>query len=278
MNSSDPEPPCIWIPGRVNSNGILAGDTPFDFFFPRFAFQMIIASCMSLIMQHLLKPLGQTRYISSLIGGILLGPSFLGGIAPEVVQKYMFPKEGLQILDMACRFGLCFWYFLMGAQIHVGPMMKTVSRKAAWIGMTAMIAPFLFAFPTSFAVNMFLPDSMQSHIYPVFMGLHFVTTTLTVLAGNVVDHKLLGTEMGNLAMSSAIFTAVGAIVPLNIMVWCVPPHGKPYNPQWRLPSGKQSYFDTLVMCLCQYLLFRWRQVLTSANPLLMLFCCQVQCT
>ncbi|KAF3789814.1 K(+)/H(+) antiporter 1 [Nymphaea thermarum] len=237
MNSSDPEPPCLWIPGLVNSNGILAGDTPFDFFFPRLAFQMIIASCMSLIMQHLLKPLGQTRYISSLIGGMLLGPSFLGGIAPEVVQKYVFPKEGVQLLDLGCRFGLCFWHFLMGAQIHVGPMMKNVSRKAVWIGMTAMIAPFLFAFPTSFAVNMFLPDRMQSNVLPIFMGLHFVTTTLTVLAGNVVDHKLLGTEMGNLAMSSAIFTAVAAIVPLQIMVWCIPPHGKPYNPQWKLPSG-----------------------------------------
>lgn len=143
-------------------------------------------------------------------------------LAPQKLE-FMFPAQGLPILDMALHLGLCFWYFLMGAQIHPGPMLKNVSAKAALIGMTSMVSPLLLSYPVFLIVNRIVPPSMQSGVTPWFLGIYFLPTTITVLAGNVIDHQLLGTDAGNLVMSAAIFTSVAAILPLNVLLILVSP-------------------------------------------------------
>ncbi|CAN6450296.1 unnamed protein product [Victoria cruziana] len=241
MNSSNSGDYCLRDPSFILSNGILEGDMPLNFFFTRAAFQLVLFSVLSLMMQYLLKPLGQTRYISNLVAALILGPSFIGGVAPEFVKKYVFPAEGMQVMDMAGRLGVCFWYFLMGAQIHLGPMMRNATKKSVYIGMVSMASPLLLSYASYFAVNVNLSKRLQYQVSPFFLGMYFITTTLSVMAGNVIDHKLLGTEMGNLAMTSGIFVAIATIFPLNMMIWVIPPHDKPFQPQWKLCSAAGYY-------------------------------------
>ncbi|KAF3791094.1 Cation/H(+) antiporter 15 [Nymphaea thermarum] len=223
--------------GSVSTNGIFEGEMPLNFFLPRLAFQVAFISFLNLAMQELLRPLGQSRYIASLIAGLLLGPSFLGHFAPELVDKYLFPESGRQALQVVVQVGVRFWYFLFGAQIHIGPMLKKMTSKARWIGTTSLMAPLLLCYPIASLVNKIVPATMHCDIKPLFLGMYFVMTNVSVIAGNVIDHELLDTDLGSTAMSSAIFIAIASALPINGILWLVPVEGKPYDAHWRVLCG-----------------------------------------
>ncbi|XP_031479056.1 cation/H(+) antiporter 15-like [Nymphaea colorata] len=208
--------------GKVTSNGLFAGERPFHFYLPRLTFQLTVLSLVTLAAQVAMKPMGQTRYVANLIAGVLIGPTCLTHIIPGVT-KFLFPQNGPPLLELVLHFGLCFWYFLMGAQLHPGPMLKNVSAKAALIGMTSMLSPLLLSYPVVIIVNKLVPEHMQSGVAPWFMGFYFLPTTVTVLAGNVIDHELLGTDVGNLATTAAIFTSIAVVLPLNVLLLVITP-------------------------------------------------------
>ena len=60
--------------------------------------------------------LGQPYVVGEMLAGILLGPSFLGWIAPDV-WRALFPVASLGFLSALSQIGLVFYMFLVGLEL-----------------------------------------------------------------------------------------------------------------------------------------------------------------
>lgn len=87
--------------------------------------------------------LGQARVIGEIIGGILVGPSALGRIAPHLSAR-LFPTGSLGPLEVLSTIGLMLFLFLIGSELnyeHLGQQKKTTILAIC----TSILFPFLVA-------------------------------------------------------------------------------------------------------------------------------------
>ena len=76
----------------------------------------ILAACR--LVGYLARKLGQPQVVGEMIAGVLLGPSLLGLLFPEV-QAYLFPKQAMAILYAVSQVGLVLYMFLVGLEFNV---------------------------------------------------------------------------------------------------------------------------------------------------------------
>src|ERR687892_2856619 len=60
--------------------------------------------------------LQQPQVIGEIVAGILLGPSLLGWVAPEVAAT-LFPPQALPFLKVLSEYGVLFFMFLVGLEL-----------------------------------------------------------------------------------------------------------------------------------------------------------------
>ncbi|KAI4306887.1 hypothetical protein L6164_030128 [Bauhinia variegata] len=69
----------VCVPNRhAGSNGVWIGDNPFEFVLPVTLIQLFLAFAVSRALYRILRPLRTPTLVCNTVGGILLGPSFLG--------------------------------------------------------------------------------------------------------------------------------------------------------------------------------------------------------
>jgi len=71
------------------------------------------------VVGHLFARLGQPRVIGEITGGLLLGPTVLGALAPDL-QSHLFPREGdtAAVLGWTYQLGLLLLMFCSGAEMR----------------------------------------------------------------------------------------------------------------------------------------------------------------
>jgi len=75
--------------------------------------QMAIVLLVTVSCGWLARRLGQARVIGEIIGGILIGPSVLGRLSPEL-SAHFFNKASAATFDSLSTVGLILFLFLVG--------------------------------------------------------------------------------------------------------------------------------------------------------------------
>ena len=74
---------------------------------------VILAACR--LVGLAAKRIGQPQVVGEMVAGVLLGPSLLGLLAPDV-QGQLFPAESLRVLFVAAQLGIGLYMFLVGVE------------------------------------------------------------------------------------------------------------------------------------------------------------------
>jgi len=114
--------------------------TPFELsvmFFLQMAFILGVCRATAWVFMKI----GQSRVVSEMIAGVLIGPSLMGWMFPEF-SAYLFPTESKAILFSVAQLGLVLYMFLIGVEFNVDLIRKRV-RSAASISIAGIVAPFL---------------------------------------------------------------------------------------------------------------------------------------
>ena len=187
--------------------------TPFDLsvlFFLQMAF--ILAVCRATA--WVFMKIGQSRVVSEMIAGVLMGPSLLGWLFPEF-SAYLFPAESKPILFSVAQLGLVLYMFLIGVEFDVELIRKRI-KSAASISIAGIAAPFalggLLAYfiaddPALFAAK---TSSLEAVL---FMGAAMAITAFPMLARIIFEQGLSKTSLGTLALAAGSLDDVAA--------WCV---------------------------------------------------------
>jgi Kef-type K+ transport system membrane component KefB len=156
--------------------------------------------------------LHQPRVVGEMLAGILLGPSLLGWLAPNISSS-IFPPDSLGHLNSLSQVGLLIFMFLVGLELDLGHL-RELGRAAVMTSQVSIIAPFILG--STFAVYLYprLSDPSVSFAgFALFMGAAMSVTAFPVLARILTERNMLRTRVGSVAITCAAIDDVTA--------WCI---------------------------------------------------------
>jgi Kef-type K+ transport system membrane component KefB len=159
--------------------------------------------------------LGQPQVVGEMIAGVLLGPSLLGRIAPDI-QHHLFPPGPANVvLYTAAQIGLVLYMFLIGLNFDLNLIKHRIGTAVA-VSAAGIITPLvlgaLIAAPL-LASGIYFDKSVTLLMAMMFLGASIATTAFPMLARIIYERRLSGTPLGTLAL------ACGATD--DAMSWCI---------------------------------------------------------
>lgn len=174
--------------------------------------QVVVILVASRAVGRLLRRLGQPQVIGEMAAGILLGPSFLGLLAPEF-SAALFPATSLGFLSALSQIGIVLYMFVVGLELDPA-VLRGRTEAALLTSHTSISAPFLLAVVLAIVLYPeFSGPGMSFPQFAMFIGAAMSVTAFPVLARILAERDLLNSRVGALAITGA---AVG-----DLTAWCI---------------------------------------------------------
>lgn len=158
------------------------------------------------------KRIGQPAVIGEIAAGIVLGPSLLGWLAPEVMS-FIFPPASLGTLQLLSQIGLILFMFIIGLEVDV-EIFKSRASAAIVISHVSIVFPYFLGVMLAWHLySTYAPSNIPFIAYGLFMGIAMSITAFPVLARIIRERKLTKTTAGGLAIICAAIDDVSA--------WCI---------------------------------------------------------
>ncbi len=163
---------------------------------------------ISRIFAELGKKLKLPIVMGELIVGIILGPTILGMLYPDIFD-YLFPRTGnIPIaLDGIFSLSVIMLLFVAGMEVQLSLVLKQ-GKVAVYTSLFSMVIPFF----TGFAVAWFFPEifSISNEqgpklLFALFFGTALSISALPVIARILMDMNLFKTNIGMVIIASAMF-------------------------------------------------------------------------
>ncbi len=173
----------------------------------------------------LFSRIGQPPVIGEVVGGILLGPSLLGHIAPAAYH-YILPAAVAPYLGIIAQFGIILYMFLIGLHLNTDLLRSRIQATVA-TSHASIVVPFLFG--SALALYLY-PEFATREVpftnFALFLGLAMSITAFPVLARILSDLGLTRTELGTIALTCASVDDVTAWCLLAFVVGVVQSTGQ----------------------------------------------------
>jgi Kef-type K+ transport system membrane component KefB len=165
----------------------------------------------------LLRAVGQPPVIGEVLGGILLGPSLLGRVAPGI-SAYILPAAVAPYLNVIAQLGVILYMFLVGLELN-GDLLRGRARVAVLTSHASIVAPFVLGSVLALELYPRLSASDVSFTsFAMFMGVAMSITAFPVLARILTDRGMHRTVLGAVALTCAAVDDVTAWCLLALVV------------------------------------------------------------
>lgn len=174
--------------------------------------QLLVVLIAARATGYLLERIGQPSVIGEMLAGILLGPSILGALLPDV-STTLFPAESLGFLSALSQLGVLMFLFLVGLHLDLNSL-----RRQAGAAVIASHASIAAPFTMGVVLAVWLypkvaPSNVAFAPFALFVGAAMSVTAFPVLARILEDKGLTKTPLGGLAIACAAVDDVTA--------WCL---------------------------------------------------------
>jgi len=195
--------------------------------------QMTTVLLTALFCGWIARKLGQSRVIGEIIGGILVGPSVFGRLAPQASHA-LFPPNSLGSFEVLSTIGLILFLFLIGSELDYDHLRKQKATATLASGMSILF-PFIMAVVVAHSLRIrFAPHGIGSLPFVLFLGISMSITAFPVLARILEERKMQSTPLGTTALMCAAVDDVCAWSLLAIGLTLLPNAGHSTPLGWRL--------------------------------------------
>jgi len=170
-----------------------------------FIIQLVALMVVGRLLGEVLLRMKQPAVMGQLMAGLVLGPSILGALFPEV-QHALFPaaKEQKAMLDAVSQFGVLLILLMTGMETDL-KLVKESSRASISASVFGIIIPFA----CGFALGEMLPDAMlpdpgKRLITSLFLGTALSIASVKIVATVVREMNFLRRTVGQVILGSAI--------------------------------------------------------------------------
>jgi Kef-type K+ transport system membrane component KefB/nucleotide-binding universal stress UspA family protein len=180
--------------------------------------QIATILALSRLMGVIFGRLRQPQVIGEMLAGIMLGPTLLGWVAPDVFQA-LFPEQTLQFLDSLAQVGVVLFLFLVGLEFDPS-IVRQRGRSASFISASSILVPLGMGIGLTYLISGYFDAEHRVNLLPsaLFMGAAISVTAFPVLARILAERNLQRTPLGALALTAAAVNDVLAWVMLAVVV------------------------------------------------------------
>jgi Kef-type K+ transport system membrane component KefB len=201
--------------------------------------QMTTVLLVALFCGWAARKLGQAGVIGEIIGGILIGPSVFGRVAPQA-SAALFPPNSLGAFEVLSTVGLILFLFLIGSEVDLEHL-RQQKRTAIFASGISILLPFTMGAVAANSLRIrFAPDVIGSTAFVLFLGISMSITAFPVLIRILEDRRMISTPLGTTALMCAAVDDVSAWVLLAVALTLIP------------HSGASMALSSRLICLCVY--------------------------
>lgn len=175
--------------------------------------QIALVLLLARVCGSVLTRLGQPAVIGEILAGILLGPTVLGGIAPQAMQA-LFPQALLPPLELLSQLGLILFMFVVGLELDRGGLPQRFAGVLS-ISLSGIAVPMLMGLLLA-AGGLYRFNALPQTSFAAFslcIAVAMAITAFPVLARILTDRQLLHTPLGSLALACASID--------DVCAWCL---------------------------------------------------------
>ena len=188
-----------------------------------FFLQIGVMLAVALLCGQLMRKIRQPAVLGELIGGILLGPTVFGLLAPEL-SAWLFPIDGAvgMSLDAVLKIGMLFFLFVAGLEVKL----SGIHQKGLAVSTTSLFG-VLLPFGLGFGAVVLWPDlwggtATNGFLLALFIGAALSISALPVIARILIDLKLIQSDVGIVVMAAATINdligwALFAVILSNVV-------------------------------------------------------------
>lgn len=148
----------------------------------------------------------QPAVLGELLAGVLLGPTVLGMVLPDI-NHFLFPMQGPNAIALDTLVTVSIVLFLLVAGLEVD--LSSVSRQgrvALKVGTVGMVVPFVIGFGAAWYVPGALgaQEGANHLVFALFLATALSITALPVIAKTLMDLGLYRSDLGMVVISAAI--------------------------------------------------------------------------
>lgn len=179
--------------------------------------QIIVVLLAVRLFASLFKLIGQPGVIGEIVAGIVLGPSVLGALFPDLFG-FLFRPDSLTNLELISQLGLVLFMFVIGMEVDFS-VLKNKINETLVISHAGILVPFFLGIIASYWIY----ESYASHQtaflpFALFIGISMSITAFPVLARIIQERNMTREPVGILTIASAANDDVTAWCLLAVVI------------------------------------------------------------
>jgi len=201
-------------------------------FFLQIATMLLVALICGQIMRLFRLP----AVLGELIGGVLLGPTLFGALAPDA-YAYMFPSSNDISIGRETLLTVSIVLFLLvvGMELNTGQL-KTRGLNIIWTSALGIAFPFAMGYGLVILVPDMWGAQAKANILPfaLFIGTALSISALPVISRILIDLNILKSKLGIVIISSATIDDLIGWFLLAVIMNSFVLTGEPHNNIWTM--------------------------------------------
>jgi Kef-type K+ transport system membrane component KefB len=173
----------------------------------------LLARFMGGVFRRYLK---QPPVIGEIVAGLMLGPSLLGAISPEIYQAVM-PDAMAPHLGVVSKIGVVLFMFLVGLELDT-KLLRGNTHAMIAISHASIVVPFLLGALLALGLYpLYSTRDVSFTVFSLFLAVSLSVTAFPVLARILIDRRVHHTRLGATALACAAVGDVTAWVLLALV-------------------------------------------------------------
>lgn len=175
--------------------------------FVLFALQIAAMLACAMLCGQIARRLGQPAVLGEMVGGIILGPTVFGALAPTLFNGLFHASaEVTAARDAVIKLGMLFFLFIAGLEVNLSNL-KRLGKRAILIGSVGTVLPLAAGVVLAYALpRAFWGPQVDSHFFAfaLFLGLNLANSANPVIARILMDLGLLKHDIGTVIMTATV--------------------------------------------------------------------------
>lgn len=179
---------------------------------------LVLLLCAAHLMGRLFARLRQPPVIGEIVGGLMLGPTLLGALLPDV-QSALFPKDGPTpvVLGAVYQLGLLMLMFAAGAEMR-SVFRRGERRTATFVTVTGTMLPFAFGLGLLQVIDLggYRGTAGGPAAFLLVFASAMAVTSIPVISRILLDLGVASTPFARIVLSAAVMEDLPLYVVLAI--------------------------------------------------------------
>jgi Kef-type K+ transport system membrane component KefB len=175
--------------------------------FVKFALQITVMLACALVLGQTMRRLKQPAVLGEMIGGIIIGPTVFGMLAPALYGWLFQSSANVAVVrDASIKLGMLFFLFIAGLETNLSDL-KVLGWKAGMIGLVGTLGPIVAGVGLVYLLPAeFWGGVAEEHLlsFGLFIGMNLANSANPVIARILMDLGLLGGGIGTTIMTATI--------------------------------------------------------------------------